>query len=245
MDERDSAAFMPNDIRGTFAALSDSALISHLQKIGVTAIELLPIHAFSQYRYLLEKNLSNYWGYNTLSYFSPEPAYIGSGELEEISRTVDSLHESGIEVILDVVYNHTCEGNHLGPTLSWKGIDNLSYYRQLPDDPSYYDNLTSCGNALNTSHPKVLQMIVDSLRMWATAYGIDGFTLHDLVSYNEKHNDANLEDNKDGANDNRSWSCGTEGNTDSTEINFLRAQQKKKPFSNLISFSGHLYAAGW
>ena len=110
---------IPNDIRGTFAALSDSALISHLQKIGITAIELLPIHAFTQDHYLLEKNLSNYWGYNNLSYFAPEPAYMGSGGLEEIAKTVDSLHEAGIEVILDVVYDHTCEGNHLGPTLSW------------------------------------------------------------------------------------------------------------------------------
>ncbi len=166
---------IPNDIRGTFAALSDSALIAHLQKIGITAIELMPVHAFSQDRHLLERNLSNYWGYNTLAFFAPEPGYLSSGELEEIAKTVDALHKAGIEVILDVVYNHTCEGNHLGPTLSWKGIDNLSYYKGLPGNPRYYDNLTGCGNALNTSHPKVLQMIMDSLRMWATVYGIDGF----------------------------------------------------------------------
>ncbi|WP_234406036.1 glycogen debranching protein [Methylobacillus glycogenes] len=164
-----------NDIRGTFAALSDSAIISHLQRIGVTAIELMPIHAFTQDRYLLEKNLANYWGYNTLAYFAPEPAYLGSGGLEEIAKTVDALHDAGIEIILDVVYNHTCEGNHLGPTLSWKGIDNLSYYKELPGNPRYYDNLTGCGNALNTSHPKVMQMIMDSLRLWASVYGIDGF----------------------------------------------------------------------
>lgn len=342
---------IPNDIRGTFAALSDSALITHLQKIGVTAIELLPIHAFTQDHYLLEKNLSNYWGYNTLSYFAPEPAYMGSGELEEIARTVDALHEAGIEVILDVVYNHTCEGNHLGPTLSWKGIDNLSYYKQLPGNPRYYDNLTGCGNALNTSHPKVLQMIMDSLRMWATVYGIDGFrfdlaltlgrnengfdrdhalfhamlqdpvlsqckliaepwdvgpggfqlgsfppgfsewngdyrdvtrefwtgkegvlssfasrfaassdlfnerhrkpwssvnfitahdgfTLHDLVSYNDKHNEANGEDSNDGANDNRSWNCGAEGETDSAEINTLRNQQKRNFLATLFLSQG-------
>lgn len=342
---------IPNDIRGTFAALSDSALINHLQKIGVTAIELLPIHAFTQDHYLLEKNLSNYWGYNSLSYFAPEPAYMGSGELEEIARTVDTLHEAGIEVILDVVYNHTCEGNHLGPTLSWKGIDNLSYYKELPGNPRYYDNLTGCGNALNTSHPKVLQMIMDSLRMWATVYGIDGFrfdlaltlgrnengfdrdhalfhamlqdpilnqckliaepwdvgpggfqlgsfppgfsewngdyrdvtrefwtgkegvlssfasrfaassdlfnekhrrpwssvnfitahdgfTLHDLVSYNDKHNESNGEDNNDGANDNRSWNCGAEGETDSAEINALRAQQKRNFLATLFLSQG-------
>lgn len=342
---------IPQDIRGTFAALSDSALISHLQKIGVTAIELLPIHAFTQDDYLLKKNLSNYWGYNNLSYFAPEPAYMGSGELEEIARTVDSLHEAGIEVILDVVYNHTCEGNHLGPTLSWKGIDNLSYYKELPGNPRFYDNLTGCGNALNTSHPKVMQMIMDSLRMWATVYGIDGFrfdlaltlgrdehgfnrdhalfhamlqdpvlsqckliaepwdvgpggfqlgsfppgfsewngdyrdvtrefwagkesmlakfssrfaassdlfneqhrrpwssvnfitahdgfTLHDLVSYNEKHNEANGEDNNDGANDNRSWNCGAEGETDSEEINALRTQQKRNFLATLFLSQG-------
>lgn len=342
---------IPHDIRGTFAALSDSALISHLHQIGVTAIELLPIHAFTQDHYLLEKNLSNYWGYNTLSYFAPEPAYMGSGELEEIARTVDSLHEAGIEVILDVVYNHTCEGNHLGPTLSWKGIDNLSYYKGLPGNPRFYDNLTGCGNALNTSHPKVMQMIMDSLRLWATVYGIDGFrfdlaltlgrdqhgfnrdhalfhailqdpvlsqckliaepwdvgpggfqlgsfppgfsewngdyrdvtrefwagkegllskfasrfaassdlfnasnrrpwssvnfitahdgfTLHDLVTYNEKHNEANGEDSNDGANDNRSWNCGVEGETDAAEINALRAQQKRNFLATLFLSQG-------
>src|SRR5450830_1740117 len=342
---------IPNDIRGTFAALSDSAIINHLQKIGITAIELLPIHAFSQDRHLLEKNLANYWGYNTLSYFAPEPGYMSSGELEEIAKTVDTLHEAGIEVILDVVYNHTCEGSHLGPTLSFKGIDNLSYYRELPGNPRYYDNLTGCGNALNTSHPKVLQMVMDSLRMWATVYGIDGFrfdlaltlgrtetgftrdhalfhamlqdpiltrckliaepwdvgpggfqlgsfppgfsewngdyrdvtrefwtgkegtlskfanrfaassdlfneqhrrpwssvnfitahdgfTLHDLVSYNEKHNDANGEDSNDGANDNRSWNCGDEGETDSTEINTLRSQQKRNFLATLFLSQG-------
>ncbi|BCM24298.1 glycogen debranching protein GlgX [Methyloradius palustris] len=342
---------IPHDIRGTFAALSDSALISHLQKIGITAIELLPIHAFSQDRHLLEKNLANYWGYNTLSFFAPEPDYMNSGELEEIAKTVDTLHQAGIEVILDVVYNHTCEGNHLGPTLSFKGIDNLSYYRELPGNPRYYDNLTGCGNALNTSHPKVLQMVMDSLRMWATVYGIDGFrfdlaltlgrnengfsrdhalfhamlqdpiltkckliaepwdvgpggfqlgsfppgfsewngdyrdvtrefwtgkegtlskfanrfaassdlfneqhrrpwssvnfitahdgfTLHDLVSYNEKHNDANGEDSNDGANDNRSWNCGAEGETDSTEINALRSQQKRNFLATLFLSQG-------
>lgn len=340
-----------NDIRGTFAALSDSAIISHLQRIGVTAIELMPIHAFTQDRYLLEKNLANYWGYNTLAYFAPEPAYLGSGGLEEIAKTVDALHDAGIEIILDVVYNHTCEGNHLGPTLSWKGIDNLSYYKELPGNPRYYDNLTGCGNALNTSHPKVMQMIMDSLRLWASIYGIDGFrfdlaltlgrnengfnrdhalfhamlqdpiltrckliaepwdvgpggfqlgsfppgfsewngdyrdvtrefwtgregmlsqfasrfaassdlfneqhrrpwssvnfitahdgfTLHDLVSYNEKHNEANGEDNQDGANDNRSWNCGHEGETDDEEILALRAQQKRNFLTTLFLSQG-------
>ncbi|MDI1310378.1 MAG: glycogen debranching protein GlgX [Methylotenera sp.] len=342
---------IPNDIRGTFAALNAPALINHLQKIGVTAIELLPIHAFSQEHYLLDKNLSNYWGYNTLSFFAPEPAYMASGELEEISQTVDTLHKAGIEVILDVVYNHTCEGNHLGPTLSWKGIDNLSYYKQAPENPRYYDNLTGCGNALDTTHPKVLQMVMDSLRLWATVYGIDGFrfdlastlgrkedgfdsnhalfhamlqdpvlsqrkliaepwdvgpggyqlgyflpgfsewngdyrdvtrefwqgkegilssfasrfaassdlfnerhrrpwssvnfitshdgfTLHDLVTYNEKHNETNLNDNEDGSDNNCSWNCGAEGETDSAKINALRAQQKRNFLATLFLSQG-------
>ncbi len=342
---------IPHDIRGTFAALKDKAMIDHLHKTGITAIELLPIHAFAQDRHLLERKLRNYWGYNTLAFFAPEPGYMASGELEEIAATVDHLHKAGIEVILDVVYNHTCEGNHLGPTLSWKGIDNLSYYRMLPGEPRYYDNLTGCGNAVNTSHPKVLQMIMDSLRMWATVYGIDGFrfdlaltlgrhddgfsrnhsffhtilqdpvlggckliaepwdvgpggyqlgsfppgfsewngdyrdvtrdywlgkentlanfarrfaassdmfdeshrrpwssvnfitahdgfTLHDLVSYNEKHNEANGEDNGDGASDNRSWNCGAEGETDSEEINALRNRQKRNMLTTLFLSQG-------
>ena len=342
---------IPHDIRGTFKALSDPVLIAHLHRIGITAIELLPIHAYLQDRHLLERGLANYWGYNTLAYFAPEPRYIHSGELDEIAATVDTLHQAGIEVILDVVYNHTCEGNHLGPTLSWKGIDNLSYYKELPGNPRYYDNLTGCGNALNTSHPKVLQMVMDSLRMWATVYKIDGFrfdlaltlgrnengfnqhhalfhamlqdpvlsqckliaepwdvgpggfqlgsflpgfsewngdyrdvtreywlgkegtlsrfasrfaassdlfneqhrkpwssvnfvtahdgfTLCDLVSYNEKHNEANGEDNNDGANDNRSWNCGEEGPSDSKEINTLRAQQKRNFLATLLLSQG-------
>lgn len=340
-----------DDIKGTFAALSDKAIIDHMHKVGITAIELLPVHAFAQDRELLGRNLHNYWGYNTLAFFAPEPGYMGSGELEEIAASVDQLHQAGIEVILDVVYNHTCEGNHLGPTLSWKGIDNLSYYRIMPGEPRYYDNLTGCGNAINTSHPKVLQMVMDSLRMWATVYGIDGFrfdlattlgrsdagfsrnhpffhailqdpvlggckliaepwdigpggyqlgafppgfsewngdyrdvtrsfwlgkentlanfarrfaassdmfdeshrrpwssvnfitahdgfTLHDLVSYNEKHNQANGEDNNDGADDNRSWNCGAEGETDSAEINTLRDRQKRNMLTTLFLSQG-------
>lgn len=342
---------IPDDIRGSFAALSDPALIDHMHRIGITSLELLPIHAFAQDRHLIERNLRNYWGYNTLAFFAPETNYLHSGDLEEIATTVDRLHEAGIELILDVVYNHTCEGNHLGPTLSWKGIDNLSYYRSLPGEPRYYDNLTGCGNALNTSHPKVLQMVMDSLRMWTTVYGVDGFrfdlaltlgredtgftarhpffhtilqdpilsrckliaepwdvgpggyqlgefppgfsewngdyrdvtrdfwkgdegclakfagrfaassdlfdaqhrrpwssvnfvtahdgfTLHDLVSYNEKHNEANGEDNNDGANDNRSWNCGVEGETEDAEINALRLQQKKNFLITLFLSQG-------
>jgi isoamylase len=342
---------IPDDIRGTFEALAHPTLIEHMHKIGITSLELLPVHAFAQDRHLIERGLRNYWGYNTLGYFTPEPGYLHSGELEEIAHVVDQLHEAGIEVILDVVYNHTCEGNHLGPTLSWKGIDNLSYYRTLPGEPRYYDNLTGCGNSLNTSHPKVLQMVMDSLRLWASVYGIDGFrfdlaltlgrfdtgfssnhpffhailqdpilagckliaepwdvgpggyqlgsfppgfsewngdyrdvvrrfwkgdegflpgfagrfaassdlfdaqhkrpwssvnfitahdgfTLHDLVSYSEKHNEANGEHNNDGANDNHSWNCGVEGETDDPEILALRLRQKKNLLITLFLSQG-------
>jgi len=342
---------VPDDVRGTFAALCRPEMIAHYRKIGVSAIELLPVHAYAQDSHLLEKGLRNYWGYNTLSYFAPEAGYLHSGELHEIARCVDTLHDAGIEVILDVVYNHTCEGNHYGPTLSWKGIDNFSYYRTLPGNPRYYDDFTGCGNSLNTLHPKVLQMVLDSLRLWATTYGIDGFrfdlcltlarredgfspdhpffhailqdpvlstckliaepwdtgmggyalggfppgfsewngeyrdnvrefwlgaegmlpgfakrfaasgdmygrnhrrpwssvnfitvhdgfTLHDLVSYNGKHNDANGEDNRDGANDNRSWNCGAEGETDDAEINALRTRQKRNLLTTLFLSQG-------
>jgi isoamylase len=342
---------IPNDIRGTFEALAHPALIEHMHKIGITSLELLPVHAFAQDRHLVERGLRNYWGYNTLGYFTPEPNFLHSGELEEIARVVDQLHDAGIEIILDVVYNHTCEGNHLGPTLSWKGIDNLSYYRTLPGEPRYYDNLTGCGNSLNTSHPKVLQMVMDSLRLWASTYGVDGFrfdlaltlgrfetgfsshhpffhailqdpilagckliaepwdvgpggyqlgsfppgfsewngdyrdvvrrfwkgdegflpgfagrfaassdlfdaqhkrpwssvnfitahdgfTLHDLVCYSDKHNEANGEQNGDGANDNHSWNCGVEGETDDAEIQALRLRQKKNLLITLFLSQG-------
>ncbi|CAN5354544.1 glycogen debranching protein GlgX [soil metagenome] len=342
---------IPDDVRGTFAALSDQSLIDHLRKIGVTAIELMPVHAFAQDQHLLEKGLRNYWGYNTLAFFAPEPRYLATGELDEIANVVDRLHEAGIEVILDVVYNHTCEGNHLGPTLSWKGIDNLTYYRTLPGEPRFYDNLTGTGNALNTTNPRVLQMVMDSLRTWATVYGIDGFrfdlaltlgrletgfspqhplfmamlqdpvlsqckliaepwdvgpggyqlgafppgfsewngdyrdnvrdfwvgaegrlagfarrfaastdlfdegnrrpwasvnfvtahdgfTLHDLVSYNGKHNEANGEDGRDGADDNRSWNCGVEGETDDPEVLSMRGRQMRNLLATLFLSQG-------
>jgi isoamylase len=342
---------IPNDVRGTFAALARPEMLEHYAKIGVTTLELLPIHAFAQDSHLLDKGLRNYWGYNTLSFFAPEPAYLHSGELEEIARSVDALHSAGIEVVLDVVYNHTCEGNHFGPTLSFKGIDNLSYYRTLPHDKRYYDDFTGCGNSLNTLHPKVLQMVLDSLRLWATTYGVDGFrfdlcltlarrldgfsadhpffhsilqdpvlsplkliaepwdtgpggyalgdfppgfsewngdyrdsvrdfwcgaegklpdfakrfaasgdmfggghrrpwssvnfvtvhdgfTLHDLVSYDEKHNQANGEENNDGSSDNRSWNCGVEGETEDADINALRNQQKRNLLTTLFLSQG-------
>jgi len=337
--------------RGTFAALADPYFIEHIQKLGVTAIELLPVHAFSQDQFLIERGLRNYWGYSTLSYFAPEPAYMSSGGLDEMRVAIRRLHAAGIEVILDVVYNHTCEGNHLGPTLSWRGLDNASYYRLMPDDKRYYIDETGCGNTVNMSHPRVIQMVMDSLRYWATAYQVDGFrfdlgvtlgrepngfdpgsgffdairqdpvlsrvklisepwdvgpggyqvgnhppgfaewndkfrdgvrkfwrgepgqlpdmgarllgsgdlfnhrhrrpwaslnfltshdgfTLHDLVSYNEKHNEANGEEGRDGHSENLSNNWGAEGPTDDAGINDIRGRVKRALLATMMFSHG-------
>ena len=169
-------------IRGSFAGMGDAHIISYLKSLGITTIELLPVHHFVDDRFLVEKGLRNYWGYSTLNFFAPEQRYLsgaaGSGtgaSLDEIRHMVRKFHDAGIEVILDVVYNHTCEGDHRGPSLSFKGIDNLSYYRLMPDDKRYYINDTGCGNTLNLNHPRVLQMVMDSLRYWVTDMHIDGF----------------------------------------------------------------------
>jgi isoamylase len=172
---------VPQAWRGTFRALSAPAVINHLQRIGVTAIELLPVHAFVDDRNLIERGLSNYWGYNTLCFFAPEARYALDAPLDAFRSTVSRLHDAGIEVILDVVYNHTAEGNHLGPTLSFRGIDNPSYYRLEPERPRYYEDVTGCGNALNLAHPRVLQLVMDSLRFWVEVYHVDGFRF-DLAS---------------------------------------------------------------
>ncbi|RYF52747.1 MAG: glycogen debranching enzyme GlgX, partial [Comamonadaceae bacterium] len=164
-----------SDIRGTAQALSNPRFIDHLHKIGVTTLELLPVHAFVQDHFLQMKNLRNYWGYNTLAYFAPEPQYLGRGGTNDLRMAIRRLQAAGIEVVLDVVYNHTCEGSEMGPTMSWRGLDNASYYRLLPEDPRYYINDTGCGNTVNLSHPRVLQMVMDSLRYWATSYRVDGF----------------------------------------------------------------------
>ncbi|MBO1073886.1 glycogen debranching protein GlgX [Roseomonas marmotae] len=161
--------------RGTFAALADPRVIEHLQKLGVTAVELLPVQAFLQDRFLVEKGLRNYWGYSPLSYFAPEPRYLSQGSTDEIRVAIRRLHAAGLEVILDVVYNHTCEADEMGPTLSWRGIDNASYYRLRPGDERRYIDETGCGNTVNLSHPRVLQMVMDSLRYWATSFRVDGF----------------------------------------------------------------------
>jgi len=332
--------------RGTFAALAAPAVIDYLVELGVTAVEFLPVHAAVSDRHLVSRGLSNYWGYNTIAFFAPDPRFLPGGAIAEFKTAVKRLHEAGIEVILDVVYNHTGEGNHLGPTLSLRGIDNLSYYR-LQDDRRFYQDFTGTGNTLNLDHPRVLQMVMDSLRYWAlemhvdgfrfdltTAlarengeysqgaaffdaigqdpamarvkliaepwdlgpYGYqlgnmppgwaewnaqyrdtvrrfwkgdkglvseiasriagssdifgsrgrrpwssinfitahDGFTLHDLVSYNDKHNEANGEENRDGHDPNFSWNCGVEGPTDDPAIVGLRDQQKRNLLATLL-----------
>lgn len=342
---------LPESLQGTFAGLANPAVIDHLVKLGVTALELMPIQAFFDDRYLVQKGLVNYWGYNTVGFFAPATRYISPhSDLHEFKLVVRRLHEAGIEVILDVVYNHTAEGNHLGPTLSFRGADNASYYI-LDSDPRYYYDVTGCGNTLNLNNSRVLQMVMDSLRYWveeahvdgfrfdlATALGRereafdnqavffeavkqdpilsdvkliaepwdvgpdgyqlgrfppgmaewngryrdsvrdfwrgeenampdlargllgwadlfdhsgrrpwasvnfitahDGFTLKDLVSYNEKHNEANLEDNQDGQDDNRSWNCGAEGPTDDPKILDLRDRMRRNLMATLLLSQG-------
>ena len=342
---------VPARLRGTYAGLATAPIVDHLVRLGVTAIELMPVHAFVDDRLLLEKGLRNYWGYNTLGFFAPEMRYSSTGRISEFKTMVKVLHSAGIEVLLDVVYNHTAEGNQLGPTLSFRGIDNASYYRLVAGEPRYYMDFTGTGNTLNLQHPNVLQMIMDSLRYWVTemhvdgfrfdlasalarelydvdrlgsffdtigqdpvlsqvkliaepwdlgeggyqvgnfpvgwtewngkyrdvvrsywkgeggligelAYRLtgssdlyarsgrrpyasinfitahDGFTLEDLVSYNEKHNEANGEDNRDGESYNRSWNCGVEGPTDDAAIVALRARQKHNFLATLFVSQG-------
>ena len=342
---------VPQRLRGTYAGLGCPEVISYLRGLGVTAVELLPVHAFAQDQHLLEKGLTNYWGYNTLSFFAPELRYSASGSLAEFKEMVARLHDAGIEVILDVVYNHTAEGNELGPTLSFKGIDNASYYRLLPDDRRRYINDTGTGNTLKLAHPRVLQMVTDSLRYWAQEMRVDGFrfdlatilgreedgfdegggfldscrqdpvlssvkliaepwdlgpggyqvggfppgwaewndrfrdtvrafwrgdegqigdlawrltasadrfnrrgrkpwasvnfvaahdgfTLNDVVSYDDRHNEANVEDNRDGHAHNLSWNHGHEGPTDDPEIVALRERQKRNMLATLLLAQG-------
>jgi glycogen operon protein len=342
---------LPPPLRGTFAGLTAQPVVDYLKSLGITAIELMPVHAFVDDRHLLPKGLRNYWGYNTLGFFAPETRYLSTGVISEFKTMVARLHDAGIEVILDVVYNHTAEGNHLGPTLSFRGIDNASYYKLVPEDRRYYVNYTGTGNTLNLSHPRVLQMALDSLHYWVQEMHVDGFrfdlaatlgrdpdafnpgagffdavrqapalqhvkliaepwdigpdgyrlggfppgwsewndrfrdtvrrfwrgddgalpelaarlagsadlfdrhgrrpwasvnyvtshdgfTLHDLVSYKEKHNEANLEDNKDGHDENLSWNCGIEGPTEDPEIAALRERQKRNFLSTLLLAQG-------
>jgi isoamylase len=166
---------IPIATRGKFRGLSESGMIAHLRKLGVTTIELLPVHSFLDERTLVNRGLKNYWGYNTLSFFAPEARYASGSPSDAFRSTVAALHDAGIEVVLDVVYNHTAEGNHMGPTLCYRGIDNASYYWLVADRPRYYENFTGTGNALKLTHPRVLQMVMDSLRFWVQAYHVDGF----------------------------------------------------------------------
>ncbi|PWB30542.1 glycogen debranching enzyme GlgX [Pseudomonas sp. SDI] len=185
---------VPEAVRGTFAGLMNDELLGHIKQLGVSAIELLPIHAFVNDQHLLEKNLNNYWGYNSIAFFAPHPRYLANGKIAEFKEMVAHLHDAGLEVILDVVYNHTAEGNEQGPTLSMRGIDNASYYRLMPEDKRFYINDSGTGNSLDLSHPCVLQLVTDSLRYWAGEMRVDGFRF-DLATilgryhdgFNERH----------------------------------------------------------
>ena len=172
---------IPAPLRGTYAGLASEPVVAHLKSLGVTAVELMPVHAFVDDRRLVEMGLRNYWGYNSIGFFAPEMRYSSTGSIKEFKTMVKTFHSHGMEVILDVVYNHTAEGNHLGPTLSFRGIDNASYYRLVPTDPRYYMDYTGCGNTLNMMHPRVLQLIMDSLRYWVQEMHVDGFRF-DLAS---------------------------------------------------------------
>jgi glycogen operon protein len=166
---------VPEELRGSFLGISHSAMLAHYRAMGVTTIELLPVQQFISEQFLADKKLSNYWGYNSLAFFVPHKDFLSHHQINDFQRMVDELHQAGFEVIIDVVYNHTCEGNWLGPTLSFRGIDNSSYYRLNPTEPRYYINDTGCGNTINISHPRVLQMVMDSLRYWVEVMGVDGF----------------------------------------------------------------------
>ena len=346
---------VPEELRGKYSGLVAPAVIEYLRGLGVTSVELMPVHQFVSDGMLQGQGLTNYWGYNSIGFFAPDVRYSSRGRLgeqvEEFRQMVGSLHKAGIEVILDVVYNHTAEGNHMGPTISFRGIDNASYYRLLPDRPRYYMDYTGTGNTLNVRHPRTLQLIMDSLRYWITQMGVDGFrfdlasalarelhevdrlgsffdtinqdptisrvkliaepwdvgeggyqvgnfpplwsewngkyrdtvrdywrgadallgefayrftgssdlyegtgrrpfasvnfvtahdgfTLEDLVSYNQKHNEANGEDNRDGENDNRTWNLGAEGPTDDPEIKARRQRQKRNFLATLLLSQG-------
>src|SRR5213594_320428 len=346
---------VPKELRGTYAALTHPAIIDYLRSLGITAVELMPIHQFVADKFLIDRGITNYWGYNSIGFFAPESSYASPGtlkqQLAEFKTIVKTLHRESIEVIVDVVYNHTGEGNHLGPTLCFRGIDNAAYYRLMPDNGRYYMDYTGCGNTLNMTHPCTLQLIMDSLRYWVQemhvdgfrfdlastlarelndvdrlgsffdiihqdpvisqakliaepcdlgeggyqvgnfpnqwaewngmyrdnvrAYGKgdegqaggmghrltgssdlygrggrrpyasinfvtahDGFTLHDLVSHDNKHNEANGEDNRDGSDHNISWNHGVEGPTDDIKITALRERQKRNFLATLVLSQG-------
>jgi len=342
---------VPQALRGTYAGLASAPVVDYLKRLGVTTIELMPVHAYVDERHLVDRGLRNAWGYNTLGFFAPEMRYSASGSSKEFKTMVKTLHSAGFEVIIDVVYNHSCEGNHLGPTLSFRGLDNASYYRLVEDGRRHYMDFTGCGNTLNLEHSRVLQMVMDSLRYWVEVMHVDGFrfdlapalaregsevermggffsvirqdpvlnrvkliaepwdigaggyqvgnfplgwaewndhyrdgmraywkgdggligefarrftgssdlygregrrphasinfvaahdgfTLHDMVSYNDKHNEANGEDNRDGHSHNLSWNHGHEGPTDDAQIIALRERQKRNLLATLFLSQG-------
>jgi isoamylase len=343
---------VPEKLRGTYAGLATEEVISYIKSLGVTSVELLPIHTFVNDDYLLQKGLTNYWGYNSIGFFAPDPRYASNPNetLREFKDVVSRFHDAGLEVLLDVVYNHTAEGNENGPTLSFKGIDNSSYYRLNGEDKRYYMNDTGTGNTFNLSHPRVIQMVMDSLRYWVKETRVDGFrfdlgitlarepggfdqqsgflkaccqdpllstvkliaepwdcgpggyvtgefppgwaewndkfrdtvrnfwrgeasasdmatrlsasgdlfnergrkpwasinfiavhdgfTMNDVVTYNEKHNEANKDDNEDGTSDNYSWNCGVEGPTNDEGVNALRERQMRNFFATLLLSQG-------
>src|SRR5204863_29637 len=183
-------------------------------------------------RFLRKTGLANYWGYNSIGFFAPEERYDSGGGLPELKTMVKRLHDAGIEIVLDVVYNHTAEADHHGPTLCFRGIDNASYYHLRPSNRRYYDDTTGCGNSLNLGHPRVLQMVTDSLRYWVEEMHVDGFR------YDRKHNEANGEGNHDGTNDNRSWNCGVEGPTDDPAVLALRTRLKRTLIATLLLSQG-------
>ncbi|MGK0501070.1 MAG: glycogen operon protein, partial [Oceanicoccus sp.] len=166
---------VPELQQGTFAGMGHAKVIDYIKALGVSSVELMPVHAFIDEDFLTKKGLKNYWGYNSLNFFTPHAPYLSDDNIFEFRQMVDRYHDAGIEVILDVVYNHSCESNHLGPTLSFRGIDNASYYRLQAEQPRYYVNDTGCGNTLKVSHPRVMQLVMDSLRYWSTEMGVDGF----------------------------------------------------------------------
>src|SRR5438094_2310520 len=232
---------VPEKLRGTYAALGTPAAIDYFKKLGVTAVELLPVHAHIDDKVLVDRGLTNYWGYNTIGFFAPHAEYSSSGQtgeqVSEFKTMVRSLHAAGIEVILDVVYNHTAEGNHLGPTLCFRGIDNLAYYRLRPDNPRFYLDFTGTGNTFNLLHPRALQLVMDSLRYWVLEMHVDGFRF-DLAS--------TLARDHEGVNKlhaffeiiNQSWNCGIEGPTDDLQINALRERQRRNFLTTLFLSQG-------
>ena len=342
---------VPDELRGTYAGMATAPVIEYLKKLGITTVELLPVHSYLNDRHLAERGMQNFWGYNTLGFFAPEMRYSASRKVKEFKTMVKTLHSAGIEVILDVVYNHTCEGNQMGPTLSLRGVDNAAYYILNADNRRYYDDFTGCGNTVNLEHPRALQLVMDSLRYWVEEMHVDGFrfdlasalaresgkvenlggffdairqdpvlnrvkliaepwdlgnggyqvgnfplgwaewndhyrddvrrywkgdgsmlgdlakrltgsqdlygwsgkqppasinfitahdgfTLNDLVSYNDKHNEANGEDSRDGSSNNLSWNCGTEGPTEDSEVLSLRGRQKRNLLATLMLSQG-------